>query len=665
MSLLFPAYLLGILGLALPWVLHRFSDQQPPVQLFPSKRFLEPTTPPVSRKQTLRYRALFALRILSLLLLCLLFAQPWINSRSAIAEQERHHMIVIDRSLSMRAEGVWPEAIAEASALVDQLAGGSVELIGFDGSVSLLASSMPSSSTEQRSLSSALNDLQPGYAAADYGFLMQRLDRLASEKELPVKVWLISDQQQSALPAQLNALYAPSVEEMVFVPVDVNGLVNVHLAARAESIDGANASVSVTLLASVSDRSDSTSLERTVSIASSERTLAQRTVSLTPGALAVLNFEELVLPAQSNPELVVSLLEPDVLVDDNVQRLPIVQRLPTGIVLLTDQDSANTSASVFITTALETDGVSQVETIRGTALQVPPDTPHIVTGMDLVGQDVDLEVLQFVDIGSNALVFNQGEIETDANVVFEGVGMGPVDAAHPLALGEIDWFSTRFFALPDIALQENDKILLQTIDGQSVLIERTTNRGRLLILNDPLDNLASNLPLQPSFVALMQAMISYFDASTSVPLQVVVGDRLALPANVQLFDSDGQSLLALAERSDSSTVTLNEPGLYSVRSARGEQSLRAILDPNETDISRLDDASIDAWLARYTSTDNASRDSDAGSSTSAGTDTLVLQAGNDANRFTLWQWLLPLVALLIFAEGWVANRHLDVRRDGS
>lgn len=163
----------------------------------------------------------------------------------------------------------------------------------------------------------------------------------------------------------------------------------------------------------------------------------------------------------------------------------------------------------------------------------------------------------------------------------------------------------------------------------------------------------------------MQAMISYFDASTSVPLQVVVGDRLALPANVQLFDSDGQSLLALAERSDSSTVTLNEPGLYSVRSARGEQSLRAILDPNETDISRLDDASIDAWLARYTSTDNASRDSDAGSSTSAGTDTLVLQAGNDANRFTLWQWLLPLVALLIFAEGWVANRHLDVRRDGS
>ena len=74
MSLLFPLYLLGLLGLALPWILHRFSDQTPPEQLFPSKQFLESTTPPVSRKRTLRYRALLALRILSLLLLCILFA---------------------------------------------------------------------------------------------------------------------------------------------------------------------------------------------------------------------------------------------------------------------------------------------------------------------------------------------------------------------------------------------------------------------------------------------------------------------------------------------------------------------------------------------------------------------------------------------------------------
>ena len=669
MSLLFPAYLLGILGLALPWVLHRFSDQQPPVQLFPSKQFLESTIPPVSRKRTLRYKALLGLRILSLLLLCLLFAQPWVNSNSALGVQEQHHMIVIDRSLSMRAEGVWPAAIAEARSLVTQLEGASAELISFDGSVSVVASTDPENTAEQRSLAASLNNLQPGYAAADYGFLMQQLDRLASEKELPVKVWLISDQQKSALPAQLNALYAPSVAELELVPLDVDGLVNVHLVASAESDDDATANVSVTLLASVSD-SDSngasapTPLERTVSVASSERVLSERTVTLTPGKLAVLNFEDLILPAQSDPELVVSLLESDSLAEDNTVRLPIAPRQPTGIVLLEAPDSVVSSASVFVTTALETDAMAQVETIRGTALQVSPDTPNLVTGIDLGEQDVNLEVLQFVDTGSNALVFNRDASEEDGAIVFEGVGVGAIDEAHPLALGDIAWFSTRFYGLPDFTLQENDKVLLRSADGQNVLIERPTNRGRLLILNDPLDGLASNLPLQPSFVALMQSLISYFDASTSVPSQVVVGERLALPADVQLIDGDANPLLALADRGQSSTVEIVEPGIYSVVSARGEQKLSAVLDNNEADVSRVPDESMQAWLARYSATGSEDDESETGS-TAAKSETQTLLAGTDATRLTLWQWLLPLVALLLLAEGWLANRHLDVRRDGS
>ena len=665
MSLLFPAYLLGILGLALPWVLHRFSDQQPPVQLFPSRQFLESTIPPVSRKRTLRYKALLGLRIFSLLLLCLLFAQPWVNSNSALAVQEQHHMIVIDRSLSMRAEGVWPAATAEARKLVTQLGGASAELISFDGSVSVIASTDPENTAEQRSLAASLNDLQPGYAAADYGFLMQQLDRLASEKELPVKVWLISDQQKSALPAQLNALYAPSVAELELVPLDIEGLVNVHLVASAETDDDATADVSVTLLASVSDSaSASAPLERTVRVASSERTLTERTVTLTPGKLAVLNFEDLVLPAQSNPELVVSLLESDSLAEDNARQLPITPRQPTGIVLLEAPDSVVSSASVFVTTALETDAMAQVETIRGTALQVSPDTANLVTGIDLGEQGVNMEVLQFVDTGSNALVFNRDTSMADGASIFEGVGVGAMDEAHPLALGDIAWFSTRFYGLPEFTLQENDRVLLQSADGQNVLIERPTNRGRLLILNDPLDGLASNLPLQPSFVALMQSLISYFDASTSVPSQVVVGERMALPADVQLIDSDGNSLLALADRGQSSTVEIVEPGIYSVVSARGEQQLSAVLDNNEADLSRVDDESMQAWVARYSAT--ASEDDESKTdSIAAKTETRTLLAGADATRLTLWQWLLPIVALLLLAEGWLANRHLDVRRDGS
>ena len=203
MSLLFPAYLLGLFGLALPWLLHRFSDQRPEEQLFPSKRFLEPTPPPVSRKRKLRYRFLLALRVLSLALLCFLFAQAWLNKNVDTGESRLHHVVAIDQSLSMRAEGRWQSALDQASSVVEQLSeSDSVDLIGFDKETRILTSSEDARSDVLLTLA----QLEAGFAAADYGSLMQRINSIAAEKDIPVKVWLITDEQQSALPAQLNAL---------------------------------------------------------------------------------------------------------------------------------------------------------------------------------------------------------------------------------------------------------------------------------------------------------------------------------------------------------------------------------------------------------------------------------------------------------------------------
>ncbi|MFK8079312.1 MAG: BatA domain-containing protein [Granulosicoccus sp.] len=665
MSLLFPAYLAGLLGLFLPWILHRFSDQNPPEQLFPSRQFLEATTPPVSRKRMLKYRALLALRVLSLLLLCLLFAQPWINRSSIAATQQQHHLIVIDQSLSMRSEGRWEAALNNARELISDLGNGSAELVTFDQQVRVIASTGTAEASDDVSLSAALEDLQPGYSPGDYGLLMQRVNRLAAEQELPVKVWLISDMQLSGLPAQLNALYAPDVHELELVALDIENQLNVHLAAQVSTDNGATANVSVSLLATGSGlEPDAVDLERTVLVESSDRVIERRSVTLTPGELVVTNFDELLIPAQSNPEFRVSLVEPDALQEDNAQRLPIIELLPTGIIMLSSADTVIGNAQVFLRTALETDSLSRVESIRGSAMQVPPDTPHIVTGSDL-SRPVELELLQFVDTGSNALLFNQAAYSSGADIDLEGSGVGVMDEAHPLALGDIEWFGTRFYQLPPLTLQEDDRVLLKSADGQNVLIERPTNRGRLLILNDPLDGLASNLPLQPAFVALMQSLIAYFDASTSVPALVVVGDRLTLPANVQLIDPDGEALLDIADSSRSSAVELEEPGLYTVVSIRGEQKLRAVLDANEADLTSLSDDAMVAWKARYSPLNARDELTDVQATSARNIDTLSLSNGTDPMRHALWQWLLPILALFLFAEGWFANQRLHVRRDGS
>ena len=671
MSLLFPAYLLGLAALALPWILHRFSDQQPPVQLFPSKRFLEKTTPPVSRKRTLRYKALLALRVLSVLLLCLLFAQPWIRKSALPVAEQQHHIVVVDQTLSMRSADRWSAALDIARQVLDSVGSANVELVGFDGSVRVLASSIAGETNSAPTIDSVIDNLEPGYEPGDYGLLMQRLDRLAAEQELPVKVSLISDMQNSALPAQLNALFAPAVAELELFPVPTDNQTNVHLVAQAESRDGATAKVNVSLLASTTGAGNEP-VSVTVQIETSERTVEQQSVSLMPGELQLLSFDELVLPDESEPRFIVSLLEPDALMDDNRHILPVLAAQPAGVVMLAPAGNAASSASVFLTTALETDAVASVESVRGSVLQVPPDTPHLVTGADL-STTLDTDILQFVDNGSNALVFNQATAPsssltsspTNIAAIVNGVGVGSIDEAHPLALGDMNWFGTQFYDVPPVASEPGDRTLLQSADGQPILIERPTNRGRLLIINDPLDGLASNLPLQPAFVELMQSVLQYFDASTSVPPVIVIGERLALPANVQLFDSDGNALRDLADSGMSSTVQLTEPGNYTVLSVRGEQALRAVLAPDEADITPLPAEATLAWQARYNGEADAAVDGGIDTAPDTRIDPLALLGGDDPLRQALWQWLLPLLALLLFAEGWFANRRLDVRRDGS
>ncbi|MBX2881040.1 MAG: VWA domain-containing protein [Granulosicoccus sp.] len=669
MSLLFPAYLAALLGLALPWLLHRFSDQNPPEEEFPSKRFLDATTPPVSRKRTLRYKLLLALRVGSLLLLCLLFAEPWINQNQLLGDKQKHHIVAIDQSLSMRTGDRFSLAIDHAQDLVDDLAtSNSLELVGFDNQVRLLASNTDASGSSL----DVINDIEPGYLAADYGVLMQRINKIAQDQDLPVKLWLISDFQKSALPAQLNALYAPAVSELEMLSVSGEKALNVNLSAEAAAPDDVNVTVSASLHYTSENPAAEQAIERTVVVEFDNQELARKNVQLPIDQLTVVRFEEFVLPARADPVLRVRLLETDALAEDNEQLVTIAQPNSADIVLLQSDAGSNADARVFVQTALETDEFADVETLRGSVEQVPADTLHLVLGQDVV-DSVAIDVLKFVDTGNNALVFNSMQPESLSQAMIDGNAIGEVDDAHPLALGEIDWFGVRFYQLPEFQPQSNDHVLISTDDQQVVLVERSTNRGRLLILNDPLDALASDLPLQPAFVSLMRSIIRYFDASTSIPSQVVAGKRIAVPANIQILNPDDEPLVALGDTSQSSSLELTEPGLYTVLGSRGEQSLRVLLDRQEADLNSLTQSTIESWSARYDATQEPDGDPDntvdnkADNANAGVTDNVQLteQSASVVQGKSIWHWILPLLILAMLFESLYANRRLDVRRDGS
>lgn len=664
MSLLFPAYLAGLLALGLPWLLHRFSDQQAEERSFPSHRFLEPTTPPVSRTRQLKYRVLLALRVLSLLLLCFLFAQPWIARQSAIGAVSRHHIIAIDQSLSMRAQGRWDTALEQARSILDDLpAGDSVELVGFDARVRRLGSSEDSATGLRQSLS----NLQPGFVASDYGVSMQALNTLATDQDVPVKLWMITDVQKSALPVQLNALYAPRVGELIVSSVVSEPQRNVHLSATALSSDGVNVQINVQLMASESivpgstdDAGEAIAEPVTVQVAYIDQLLAEQRVTITPGSLETLVFDALVMPASNDPVFTVAITEADALMDDNRVSVVVKEANPMPVVLLQSERSVSDNAGIFLGTALETDSLAQVLSVSGGAERVPADSLNIITGRNL-SVPIGLDVLQFVDSDANALVFRSDEALQSDTLSVQGSEMGLVDDAHPLSLGQLDWFGTRFFDVPPLKLEAGDRVLLQTSTQQPILVERPTARGRLLILNDRLDGVSSNLPLQPVFVTLMQSMLRYFDASTALPDEIIIGSRLALPAQVQVLDPDDEPLLTLSASANSGAIELTEPGLYTIIGVRGEHALQVVLDSRETDLTTVDQAALDAWQSRHANGDEVS----GANAIEQAADRLLLVQGADESRWAAWQFILPLLVLALLLEGGFANRRLDVRRDGS
>ncbi len=654
MSLIAPWFLLGLAAVFVPIVLHRFSHSEPDEFSFPSIRFLEATRPPVSRKRKLRYRTLFSLRTLFLLLLCLLFAGPYllreINANNAKALQ----VVALDQSLSMQAGDRWPMAIERATELLEAMAESDrVQLLGFSHAVSRYT-------TEEVPAEEAIamiNSMQAGQSAADYGQVMQQIDRLARESSLPVNVALITDGQRNNLPSQLNALYAPGIASLNVIDVSEDDTVNYSLRAQAQVIDAVFVELDLTVSASASGptNADSTT-SRTLVVSHQGEELERQLVDIEPGKSVSLKIANLSLPERLPAVFTIELTEQDALETDNAVNV-VVQRDTSLEVAMIANGADARAADVFVSTAIETDRLARINRSSSVA-QLPTDVRYLIAFHDLTTGDVPIDLQNVVDRGVSTLLIHSGEPDgSDAAATPQSVRV--VDEAHPLSLGDIDWTGVRIFGVSPMSVTENEQVLLATQNNEPLLVERRIGNGIMLLLNDNLTANASNLPLQPAFVVLMQGLVRYFDASTSIPGEIDVGSRLFVPPNVQVQDSGGRNLVDIASATTGQEITFDESGVYTLFDLQGERLLNVSFDPAESDLSRMAAADVSAWEQRHLLTEQS--DANAVSASERGGTTVA--SVNDS--LPMSRYLLPLLVLALILESLLANRRLHVKRDGS
>ncbi len=662
MSLLLPLYLAGLLGLAVPLILHRFSEHNPPEQPFPASRFLVPAKPPVSRKKRLRYRILFALRALLLIALCLLFAQPWLNRPGPAGDGERIHLVVLDQSFSMRLGNRWSTALSQVKDVLAQISVDDVsQLFTLDDRL-IARTGLDTNST---TILDAIRTLEPGYTRADYGQLMQRLNTIAAEFDKPVSVTLITDAQRSSLPAKIKTLLAHRVSQFTIKNVSEIDDVNYFLSANARTVDGVHVRLAVTVGASSS--ADNTTFDiKELVVAQDGRVLARESVSLKKGETETVFFDNVSLTSSPDNDLNVSFVSHDKLPDDDSVNVIVRGTDPVNVALAAIGVPLPVNSPVFVATALETDGLARVKYAPSGKSALPTNAQHVVLFAQISNTaEVPQEAIRFVENGGNALVVHTPQLPvTNGTAANKPSLIGRVEEAHPLTLGEINWYPIELYDLFQVSPQRNDRVLLETVSHRPLLIERAMDGGRLLLLTDPLDGIVSDFPLQPAFIELLHNIVRFFDANSAIPEQLLAGQSLSLPAQVQVLSPAGNALLKLDETSSAQDRRLDKPGLYTIIGAFGDQQVAVALDNKESNITGMTVDEIQGWEKKHNKPENSYKDTNTAGSTpdnGNGSDS----ANNRIHRLLLWHYLLPIAIILLFMETLFANRHLGIRRDGS
>src|SRR5215472_5909383 len=201
MGFLTPWFFAGVVAVGLPIWLHLLKRHKSDPRLFPSLMFFERREQSSVVHKRLDYILLFVLRTLMILLLVLLFANPFIRRATAKASGKKLVVVAVDHSFSMRAVSGGQSRLDQAKAQALDVINGipadtAAEVIALGGQVQ----AMTQQTNDKNELKAAVAAIQPSDGRASYGELARFSRALTQSAKIPLDLHLISDLQKTAMP---------------------------------------------------------------------------------------------------------------------------------------------------------------------------------------------------------------------------------------------------------------------------------------------------------------------------------------------------------------------------------------------------------------------------------------------------------------------------------
>ena len=671
MGFLAPWFLAGLAAVGLPVYIHLLRRHVTTPRPVSSLMFFERGTQSSTRHRKLRYLLLFSLRALLVLLLALVFANPFLR-RSSAAASDRLLVVVVDNSFSMRAGTRLEDAKRGAlDVLAKRKPSQRAQVLVLSGELQVLTQPMK----DAGALKAAVESIQPGDSRSNFGELGRGMRALTETVHTPVDLHLFSDMQASNMPVNFADMVMPGNVSLVLHPVTKAAVPNwtvESVEAPGQLVDPKRARV----LALIAGH-QTPAATRTVSLIINGTVALMKKVEVPADGRATVAFESLDVPYGAN-RCEVRIDAADGFPADDANSFA-VKRADPERVLFVHQAGDSRSALYFgsaLAAAAQASFVLQ-PIVADQAADADPTKYAFVVLSDVVSIPSILEnsLLQYVRNGGSVLIAAGisdahrqripvfGDSASDAHFYSRAGGfssVGQVDASHPAMKDSAGWTDAKFY-YATVVEAGRSRVVARLADGTPLLLDKQIGQGHVLVFASGLDNVTNDLPLHPAFVPFVDQSARYLSGVERLTGARVVDSFVQLRSvtnegnqgvTVEIVGPDGKRPLSLQEEATVQSFRLTRAGFYQIRFANGRDALIAVNpDRRESGLDLIPQDVLKLW--------SGSGNADAAATQGAA----AVTAEEKKNAYSLWWWVMLLILIAAVAESVVASRYLGTQRE--
>jgi hypothetical protein len=655
-----PWFLAGIAAVALPIWIHLLRQHKSVPKPFSSLMFFERRTQSSVKHRRLRFYALLALRLAMLLLLALLFANPFINRKASAASGKKLVLIAVDRSFSMRYGNHLDKAKEQALAAIPN--GQKTQIVGVSNRVELLTEPL----LDHTALVNAVQAIKPGDGASSYGEFARFVRGLPKSIGMPVEAHFFSDMQKTGMPPSFSDLALSDNEKLVLHSVadktSANWTVE-SVTAPARVFSGKKDRVQATIAGF-----ETPAARKTVSLLLNGKLVESKSVDVPEHGRAQVEFLSLDAPYGANRGEV-RIEGSDSLKADDAYYFSVERTDPAKILFI--HDSRQTP--LYFRTALESgaENAFEMEAVSpDQAVTLPLDKYAfaVLSGTGEIPDALESRLKDYVSSGRGLLValgpssLMQGRVPVTGDKVSESRYSAPegdrfqtatdIDHSHP-ALQKTDFAAVRFYQTMRVD-EANGRVLARLSDKTPLLLDRKVGEGRVLVFTSTFDNVSNDLPLHAAFVPFVEEAAHYLEggearrSSTSVGSFVDLRTSHDRGAAAEVLDPDGKRALSLSESTTAKTFQFDREGFFDVRPANGRRQLVAVnADRRESDLTPVPDETLALWQGTPGRTPGDNNGS----------------LGGEETPVSFWKYLLAALLVIAAAESIVADRFTPAATD--